>query len=188
MQVGFYFDQTRCTGCGTCQVACKDWHDIQAGSENWLRLKYTEKGKFPNVYVSHVIQPCYQCLDPVCAAACPVDAIRKRAEDGVVETVSDVCLGNKECDEKCLKACPYGAPQFAPEPGAKMRKCDYCLDRRVENKRPICVDSCPTRALDSGSLDELQNKYGPVQAAEGFSYSKRTKPAIVFKPKPDTSS
>ena len=25
MQIGFYFDQTRCTGCGACQVACKDW-------------------------------------------------------------------------------------------------------------------------------------------------------------------
>ncbi len=24
MQLGFYFDQTRCTGCHTCVVACKD--------------------------------------------------------------------------------------------------------------------------------------------------------------------
>ena len=24
-QVGFYFDQTRCIGCYTCAVACKDW-------------------------------------------------------------------------------------------------------------------------------------------------------------------
>ena len=23
-QIGFYYDQTRCAGCKTCQVACKD--------------------------------------------------------------------------------------------------------------------------------------------------------------------
>ena len=47
MQIGFYFDQTRCTGCSACRVACKDWHDIPAGPENWMRIHYTEKGTFP---------------------------------------------------------------------------------------------------------------------------------------------
>lgn len=37
-QVGFYFDQTRCTGCYTCAVACKDWHDIDAGPVNWMQV------------------------------------------------------------------------------------------------------------------------------------------------------
>jgi len=41
MQIGFYFNQTRCTGYNTCQVACKDWHDLPAGPENWLRINYT---------------------------------------------------------------------------------------------------------------------------------------------------
>ena len=26
-QKGFYFDQTRCTGCRTCSVACSDLHN-----------------------------------------------------------------------------------------------------------------------------------------------------------------
>lgn len=30
MQLGFYVDQTRCVGCFTCVVACKDWHDIRS--------------------------------------------------------------------------------------------------------------------------------------------------------------
>ena len=47
MQVGFYFDQTRCTGCGACQVACKDWNDIPAGPVKWMRVLYTEKGEYP---------------------------------------------------------------------------------------------------------------------------------------------
>ena len=45
-QIGFYFDQTRCIGCHTCSVACKDWHNIEAGSINWRRVILIEKGKF----------------------------------------------------------------------------------------------------------------------------------------------
>lgn len=183
MQVGFYFDQTRCTGCGACQVACKDWHDIPPGPEKWTRVLYTEKGKFPNVFVSHLVEPCFHCADPVCAQACPVDAIAKRAEDGIVTVDRGTCLGNEECDVKCLKACPYDAPQFGPEKGAKMRKCNFCADRWVEKKLPVCVESCPVRALDAGSLEDLQSRYGSTQEAEGFAYSKRTRPAVVFRPK-----
>ena len=183
MQIGFYFDQTRCTGCGTCQVACKDWHDLPAGPENWMRVLYTERGKFPDVFVSYLISPCYQCLDPVCVPTCPVDAISKREEDGVVVVDSQACLGNEECDVKCLKACPYDAPQFGPEPGSKMRKCNFCLDRWIGKKLPVCVEACPTRALDAGPLDELEAKYGNIRRAEGFAYSERSKPAVVFKPK-----
>jgi len=183
MQIGFYFDQTRCTGCGTCQVACKDWHDLPAGPENWMRVLYTERGKFPDVFVSYLISPCYQCLDSVCVPACPVDAISKREEDGVVVVDSQACLGKEECDVKCLKACPYDVPQFGPEPGSKMRKCSFCLDRWIGKKLPVCVEACPTRALDAGPLDELEANYGNIRRAEGFTYSERSKPAVVFKPK-----
>ena len=107
MQVGFYFDQTRCTGCGACRVACKDWHDLPAGSVNWMRILYREEGKFPQVFVSYLVAPCYHCEKPVCAAACPVTAIVKRQADGIVTVDSQLCLGNVECDVKCLKACPY---------------------------------------------------------------------------------
>ena len=183
MQVGFFFDQTRCIGCGACQVACKDWHDIPAGPEKWMRVLYNEKGKFPNVFVSYLISPCYHCVEPVCIPVCPVGAISKRDQDGIVFVDSDKCLGNEECDVKCLKACPYNAPQFGPEAGAKMRKCNFCIDRYLEGKLPACIESCRTRALDAGSLEDLKAKYGDIVEADNFVYSERTKPAIVFKQK-----
>jgi len=183
MQVGFYFDQTRCTGCGACQVACKDWHDIPAGPEKWMRIHYLEKGASASIYVGYVAMPCYQCAEPVCMPACPVDAISKRLEDGIVIVDRDACIGNEACDVKCQKACPYDAPQFGPQQGAKMAKCDFCLERWQENKLPVCVESCPTRALDAGTMDELKATYGDINEAEGFKYSTRTKPAVVFKPK-----
>ena len=38
-------------------------------------------------------------------------------------------------------------------------------------------------ALDAGSLQDLREKYGDIQEADNFVYSKRTKPAITFKSK-----
>ncbi|MGD8257599.1 MAG: 4Fe-4S dicluster domain-containing protein [Desulfobacterales bacterium] len=183
MQLGFYFNQTRCTGCSACRVACKDWHNIPAGPANWMRVLYTENGKFPNVFVAYLATPCYHCLDPVCVPACPVNAISKRDENGIVLVDREACLGNLKCDVKCLKACAYDAPQFGTEQGAKMQKCNLCIDRWTENKLPVCVEACPTRALDSGPLDELVSKYGKIRETERFAYSKKIKPAVVFTPK-----
>ena len=186
MQTGFYFDQTRCTGCYTCVVACKDWHDIEAGPSNWIRLLTIEDGEFPNLFVAFLATACCHCAEPLCVPACPVDAISKREEDGIVVVDREACLGTDNCDAPCLEACPYDAPQFGAERNAKMQKCTLCVDRWAEGKKPICVDACPMRALDSGPLSELKAKYADMKEAEGFAYSAEAQPAIVFKPKART--
>jgi len=183
-QMGFYFDQTRCTGCYTCTVACKDWYDIDAGPVNLMRVNVIEKGKFPDLFAAYLATPCYHCLDPLCAKACPEQAIFKRDDDGIVLVDQDKCIGQKECPQKCLKACPYDAPQFGPAPDAKMEKCDFCQDRLAEGKMPVCVEACPMMAIEVGPMDELQKKHAGGHAAEGYKYSKACKPAVLLKPKP----
>ncbi len=182
-QMGIYFDQTRCTGCYTCAVACKDWHDVEAGPANWMRVRTFEEGKFPNVLVTYLASPCYHCANPPCVLACPVNAITKRAGDGIVVVDREKCLGNRGCRTLCLNACPWDVPQFGPEDNAKMQKCDLCLERREHGQQTICVEACPMYALDVGPLDELKAKYGDSVDAQGFRYSKRFKPAVTFKPK-----
>ena len=184
MQYGFYVDQTRCTGCFTCVVACRDWHNVPAGPASWIRVKTVEKGKYPDLFVAFLPIACYHCDHPACIPACPVDAITKRDEDGIVIVDSEICLG-AGC-QLCLEACPYDTPQFGPEEDAKMQKCDLCIDRWAEGKKPVCVDGCPTWALDAGPLDELRAKYGDVRDTEGFVYSKDLAPSVTFKPKKDT--
>jgi NADPH-dependent glutamate synthase beta subunit-like oxidoreductase len=97
MQKGFYFDQARCTGCFTCAVACKDWHDTPAGSANWMRIQYREEGNFPKIFVSHIAAPCYHCAEPVCVFVCPNEALTKRDNDGIVIVDRDKCRGDKPC-------------------------------------------------------------------------------------------
>ena len=185
MQMGFYFNQTRCTGCYACVVACKDWHDVPAGPASWNRLATIEKGKYPDLFVAFLTTACYHCSQPSCVSACAVGAISKRQQDGIVVVDREACLGKDNCD-MCLEACPYEAPQFGAEENAKMQKCDLCLDRLMENKKPICVDACPMRTLDVGPIEELRAKYGDIRESEGFVYSDGLIPSITFKPKKDT--
>ncbi|MFC2022201.1 4Fe-4S dicluster domain-containing protein [Chloroflexota bacterium] len=187
MQLGFYFDQTRCTDCFTCVVACKDWHDVPAGPASWIRVIALEKGEYPDLFVAFLATTCYHCLEPKCVPACPVNAITKRKQDGIVIVDGEACLGREQC-QLCLEACPYDAPQFGAEANAKMQKCDLCVERQEEGKKPICVDACPMRALDSGPIEELRARYGDIREAEGFVHSEDLVPSIIFKPKKDTES
>jgi anaerobic dimethyl sulfoxide reductase subunit B (iron-sulfur subunit) len=184
MQLGFYFDQTRCTGCGTCIVACKDWNDVPAGPESWMRIITIEKGDRHDLFVARMISPCYHCATPLCASVCPAGVIVKRKDDGIVWVDRELCLGGDACG-RCRLACPYHAPQFPAGENAGMRKCDLCLDRWTQNQRPICVMACPTRALDAGPIEELRGKAGSAREAEGFVYSDEVAPSILFKAKKD---
>ena len=183
MQLGIYYDQTRCVGCYTCVVACKDWHDVPAGPASWMRVHCIEAGTYPDLFAAYLIRPCYHCAQPACAAACPAEAIVKSAETGIVAVDREACLGLEACGGACRESCPYAAPQFGAESDARMQKCDLCAERWAEGKKPICVEGCPMRALDAGPLKELAQKYGDNQEAAGFVRHPELKPAIVFKRK-----
>ncbi|MFC1892496.1 FAD-dependent oxidoreductase [Chloroflexota bacterium] len=97
MQMSFYFDQTRCTSCYACVVACKDWHDVAAGPASWRRVTTVERGKFPDVFVTRLSGACYHCATPLCAIVCPAEAITKREEDGVVIVDREKCREASRC-------------------------------------------------------------------------------------------
>jgi anaerobic dimethyl sulfoxide reductase subunit B (iron-sulfur subunit) len=173
MQLGFYFDQSRCTGCQACRVACKDWNDVPPGPATWLRVPLVEEGKFPDVSVRFLLFHCFHCAEPACLKACPTGAISKRADDGIVIVDQNTCNGCGACRD----ACPYQAPQFRTN-GAPMEKCDFCRERLEAGLRPICVAACPQRALDYGSLDILSSKYPlAVSWTDGY-----PDPATVIRP------
>lgn len=110
MQYGFYFDQTRCIGCHTCVISCKDNNDVEAGPASWIRVKTLEKDRFPNPYLAFLFSSCYHCGEPACVIACPVGAITKREEDGIVVVDREKCQGKDKCAvcAPCQVACPAG--------------------------------------------------------------------------------
>jgi anaerobic dimethyl sulfoxide reductase subunit B (iron-sulfur subunit) len=197
MQYAFYFDQTSCNQCGTCVVACKDWNDVKPGPVKWRQIhehEFKEQGEFPNVSYHPLVYSCNHCSDPVCVTSCAVGAISK-GSDGIVT------LDRNKCQrlQLCIAACPYGAPQLAedkqePEKSSKWllahpaQKCTFCPERWKDGKKPICVDACPQRALDAGTVDYILQQHPeavPATEAAGFpsdvSLGKHTKPNLYIK-------
>ncbi len=125
MQTGFYFDQTRCIGCFTCCVACKDWHDIPAGPAHWRRVTPLEEGKFPQPFLAYLSAACYHCEDPLCAVVCPAEAITRREEDGIVVVDREKCQENARCGitvtngngQINVSACEVTCPAHVDVPG-----------------------------------------------------------------------
>lgn len=178
-QYAFYFDQSRCYDCKGCAVACKDWNQLEPGPEKWLRIFAWEEGGYLETRLKALFAPCYHCEIPACVEACANDAIFKEDAYGAVLVEQEKCVGCRSCYE----ACPYGAPQFATEePGQKMSKCTMCLDRLQDGKYPMCVLSCPMRALDFGTLEEMREKYPDAVEALPEMPASHTRPSILFKP------
>src|SRR5579884_3880736 len=76
MRYGFIIDQRACIGCHACTVACKQENGVALGDfRTWV--KYTEKGTFPNVTRSFLVERCNHCDDAPCVNICPVTADRK---------------------------------------------------------------------------------------------------------------
>ena len=159
-QRAFYFDQRYCTACRACQIACKDRHNLPVGV-NWRRVETYERGRFPRPRVYHLTLSCNHCARPVCAEACPADAISKREEDGVVVLDSALCTGCRAC----LDACPYGALQFDEATG-QVGKCDMCVDLVVRGEQPACVAACTLRVLEAGWLNEMDDRGQELEAPD----------------------
>jgi anaerobic dimethyl sulfoxide reductase subunit B (iron-sulfur subunit) len=56
-----------------------------------------------------------------------------------------------------------------------------CVDRLEAGNKPLCVMSCPMRALDFDTLEHLQAKYGNVRDLEDVPSSATTSPAAIYK-------
>jgi anaerobic dimethyl sulfoxide reductase subunit B (iron-sulfur subunit) len=153
-QMGFYLELDRCIGCHSCEVACQQWHSLASGvsgntGPRWRRVIRLESGKFPKVRVINLPLSCMHCAGPPCAAVCPVAAISKRVQDGIVVVDRGKCTG---C-HYCLSACPFGVPRFGDD--GIMQKCDFCLNRLEQGEKPVCELTCTAGALHTGTMEEL---------------------------------
>lgn len=180
-QYGFYVDISKCVGCNTCSVACKDFYDLAVG-QNFRRILDYEGGNWvkkdngwkQNIFSYYVSISCNHCDDPKCVEACPTEAMHKR-DDGFVVVDQEDCAGCRYCE----MACPYGAPQFDKKEKV-MSKCHGCFSRVSEGRLPVCVESCPQRVMEFGFVDELRIKYGNDAAIAPLPSPILTKPNLIL--------
>jgi len=134
------FDSRKCTQCHGCETACKAWRELRYGVR-YRRVLNLWQGAYPNIRNASLSLACLHCVEPACAAACPENAISKRAQDGLVMVDQTLCTG---C-EICAEACAFGVPQFGDN--GVMQKCDFCRGQQLAGAAPPCVDTCPGGAL-----------------------------------------
>jgi Fe-S-cluster-containing dehydrogenase component len=80
-------------------------------------------------------------------------------------------------------ACPFGAPSYDPRAGV-MSKCHLCAHRLDEERRPACVDACPTEALrldtTRGDATAVDGNREVTPGIPGFADPARCEPGIRF--------
>jgi formate dehydrogenase iron-sulfur subunit len=170
----FLTDSTLCIGCKACEVACKEWNQIDADGLNWSGLSYDNTGTLGHStwrHVKFVEQPpepgiggnnpniaswtfssdvCKHCEVAGCLEACPTGSI-VRTEFGGVFVQPDICNG---CSY-CVVSCPFGVIQKNTDDGRAF-KCTFCYDRQLEGETPACSKACPTESIKFGEIHEMQ--------------------------------
>lgn len=175
-RLGFEIDVTRCTGCATCQVACKDLHDSPVGV-NYRRVSSFETGVFPAPQAYHFSVSCNHCSNPACVANCPTGAMYI-SDDGTVQHDDGACIG---C-ETCVENCPYGAPQYVAELEI-VQKCDSCATYRKQGLNPVCVDACRNRCLTFVERDDFAADEELVKDISILPPSEKTNPSLLIRAK-----
>jgi formate dehydrogenase beta subunit len=161
--VGLLYDATLCIGCKTCMVACNEANGVPADTSGSPAKLYhkpidlSDKAKTViKLYAqdgeqSFVKAQCMHCVDPACASACMLGALKKR-ELGVVIYDPDLCVGCRYCEV----ACPFNVPKFQWSSAApKIVKCELCKERLAAGKEPACTEVCPRHAVIFGKRTDL---------------------------------
>ena len=112
-QYAFYFDSTRCTGCRTCEMACKDYKDLSATiafrkvydyeaapGATWATHLHVRRVRL------HVSLGCQHCAMPACMAKCPQGAIEKDTKTGLVHINQEKCTGVGAAWRRAPTTCP----------------------------------------------------------------------------------
>ncbi len=170
--VGILYDATVCVGCKACMAACKEYNglpaersteeslwddprDLSAKTFNIVKL-YKESSGSPEASetakYSYIRRFCMHCVDPSCVSACPVSAMHKDPQSGIVLYNKDRCIGCRYCQI----ACPYNIPKFEWDSAyPQIRKCELCSHRIEEEDYPACCEFCPNGASVFGNVLDL---------------------------------
>lgn len=143
----------RCTGCKTCELYCA----TERGSDGKTLLSAARETPVPQPRLrvegtnraSMPIQ-CRHCTNAPCLDSCLTGALTRDGATGMVVVNEDRCIG---C-WTCTMFCPYGV--IFPWSQRKFAlKCDRCAFM----EEPVCVDVCPTRALEVVDVEEIGDRF-----------------------------
>jgi formate dehydrogenase iron-sulfur subunit len=112
-------DISKCIGCKACQVACMQWNDlrdeigtnvgvydnpIDLTDQSWTVMRFSEISKADGSMEWLIRKDgCMHCEDPGCLKACPAPGAIVKYANGIVDFVSENCIGCGYCIAGCHK-------------------------------------------------------------------------------------
>ena len=175
VEVSKLVDIDLCIGCKACEVACKEWNDLEVeetrnfGSyqshpdltpSTWDLMRFNEVEVGGGLAWLIRKDSCLHCDEPGCLLACPAPGAVVQYENGIVDFDQNQCIGCKYC----ISGCPFDIPRFDPET-KKVYKCTMCVDRVGNGLEPACVKACPTGAIRFGTREDMRH-YGEEKVAK----------------------
>ncbi len=176
MPKAFLIDTSRCTACRGCQLACKEWNELEPNrtlqygwgshqnpqdlnANNYKLVRFSErKDKTGIVRWNFFPDQCRHCIYPPCletANGYVDDAAFQDEESGaVVFTDKTAELSASEAQE-VRASCPYDIPRYDSVTG-KLSKCTMCFERITAGMLPACVKACPTGTMNFGEREEME--------------------------------
>lgn len=167
-ETAILYDSSKCTACKGCQVACKQWNQLPSPLTNdeytytksfqapldlapntWLIINFREEDKEIGIDWNFMRNSCFHCTEAACEMACPVGAISHK-DNGAVVIDQEKCIGCRYC----VASCPFEVPRW-DEAKNKTFKCWQCFDRTSAGRKPACVSTCPTGALEYGDRADM---------------------------------
>jgi formate dehydrogenase iron-sulfur subunit len=169
-QVAKLIDVSSCIGCKACQVACMQWNDLRdtvgdnvgvydnprdLTPQSWTVMRFSEvemKAPDQDAHLEWLIRKdgCMHCQDPGCLKACPAPGAIVRYRNGIVDFISENCIG---CGY-CISGCPFNIPRLNKADN-RVYKCSLCADRVAVGLEPACVKACPTGAIRFGTKEDM---------------------------------
>ena len=154
---GMVIDLDKCTGCGSCMIACMAENNLPFREDEtdkllsvaWMRVYKLKNGKsFPDADECFLPRPCQHCEGhhghSPCVSVCPATATDYDSSTGIVSQIYTRCFGCRYC----MAACPYHVRLFNwwdpvwpqgmekmlnPDVSVRMRgvveKCSFCFHR-----------------------------------------------------------
>ncbi len=184
MAKGMFVDTSICTGCKSCQVACKEWNglppepshfrsDPASGhlvAVNFSGNSYDNTGHLSATDWRHVrfieqftpdrSQARWLFMSDSCKHCTDAGCLNACPTSSIIRTdMGNVFVQQETCIgcKYCIAACPWGVISFSQKTGT-VWKCTLCNDRIHNGLGTACAKACPTGSIQFGEVADLRTK------------------------------